>query len=274
MLTGDTLIFTGAFGSHFDSIELQCRMDVLTFPNVLCFSCERTNDTHASCSLVTDSAHSILLSNINTNSTISLVVGNGILTDFTSSETTFSNHSMTIYVANAPAVELMNPKSGPQVGNSSVEFLGYFYVSRSLGALQIENALVWCKFGSDSNVVSASQVNSTRIVCESPAQNFTGVYNSTTFTERVRVSVSIDGGVTYRDTPFHFHYYQDEVTLTSITPVSGHAMGGSRVTVAGQNFWNSDDIRCSFGRLIFDSTRGFVCVKSSLDCSNRFLRVR
>ena len=93
-----------------------------------------------------------------------------------------------------------------------------------------------CQFGQNI-IVSAVFVSSTEISCSTPP-------SSTVSSVSLAVTVN---GVDYSMSGAMFDYHKDS-TVESVHPWKGPSTGGTIVLVSGENFVESEDLRCRFGK--------------------------
>ena len=125
-----------------------------------------------------------------------------------------------ILVAADPPCEVLtiSPTSGPSDGGTLVNLTG----------VALGDGSAWrCRFG--DVLVGAEYLDEVeRVSCFSPRQPPDNV--------ELRVNASIDGGSSFcAGEPLRFRYYPAP-NVSSISPASGSAQGGTRVTVTGSGF--------------------------------------
>ena len=117
------------------------------------------------------------------------------------------------YIAAAPTVTSLSPTSGPAAGGTLVTITGTGFT----GAPVVD-------FGTTA-ATGVTVVNSSKITAVSPAG--TGV---------VDVTVTTPGGTSATSTADQFTYIAAAPTVTSLSPTSGPAAGGTSVTITGTGF--------------------------------------
>src|SRR5205807_1251648 len=117
-------------------------------------------------------------------------------------------------IGNAPTVSGVNPASGPAAGGTNVTITGTNFTSGATVAFGPNAA---------TNVVIS---NSTQITATSPPGSGT-----------VDVTVTTpSGGISATNAQDKFPYQPPAPAVTSISPSSGPAAGGTTVTISGTNF--------------------------------------
>ena len=112
---------------------------------------------------------------------------------------------------NAPIIDSISPNAGNPAGETLITILGSDFLT---------GATVDIDSSPCSNVV----VNPTSITCTTPAGNL-GVVDITV-TNTDGQSIALASGFTYQNAP----------TITSVSPTTGKAVGGTSITITGTNF--------------------------------------
>jgi len=135
--------------------------------------------------------------------------------------------------ASAPTVASVAPDSGPPAGGMAVTITGSNFTT---GTQQT------------SPSVSFGGVQATHVTVLSSAQLSAMIPAHTAGTVTVQVTTA-DGEST--SLPSGFTYTSSSATITSVSPISGPANGGTAVTVSGNNFQSGASV--SFGGLAASS---------------------
>jgi len=169
--------------------------------------------------------------------------------NFSNAEISLSNSNFFLYY-DPPILVALNPKSGPIIGGTNVNFLldGLFVDKK------IQTSRVFCKFG-EKIIQGSLVINASSAVCKSP---------SSKDPESGNVSVAISfNGVDFPEGNLTFHY-NHHIEFHSMLPKFGPISGGTPVMVDGTSFIQSTDIRCRFGQNIhtpgiFRSSKQILC---------------
>ena len=144
------------------------------------------------------------------------------------------------YIA-APDLVNVVPSVGPILGGTSVTALGSSF----------EAGHAYCVFG-DTLYVLGEILSPHSLLCRSPAVDEASVVMLGIAPSLAEISVA--------RVPFQF---QKVASITSFTPTQASDVGGSRITIRGQYFSNSDGASCRFGLVSasfqFLSSSAVVC---------------
>jgi hypothetical protein len=139
-------------------------------------------------------------------------------------------------------IESLLPATGPESGGTRVKVFGRNFLPFDL---------LSCRFGA-AGLAPARWLSSETLECISPPALDTSAV----------VTVS-NNGVDFSDSSTTFDYLPI-VTVGPISPAVGSSLGGTLVTVQGNNFLNSSLLSCSFGSAVvpaaFVSASTAVCV--------------
>jgi len=171
--------------------------------------------------------------------TASLYITNN-LADFTLSPIKFH------YISN-PFVLSVSPLSGPVEGSTNIVLNGFNF---------IDGSSLSCRFGeSESGTVGARFISSIQIECDSPPEENNVVRSVAVYTSM--------NGADYTDTTKQFSYNLQPV-VGSFAPLFGPSVGGTSVTISGENFEFTKDLVCRFGtvnvKASYISESSIVCV--------------
>jgi len=134
-----------------------------------------------------------------------------------------------------PTISTVTPACGPTTGGTQIALTGSDFVYTGFNRVS-------CIFG-DQIWQPATVISDSLIYCESPViPDYYGADETNPSATHVKVSLN---GVEVFDSGVVFNYY-DPPVVTSITPEIGPIEGDTLVTIIGQNFGNSCDIRCRF----------------------------
>jgi hypothetical protein len=138
----------------------------------------------------------------------------------------FSSSSIRYDFMDPVVLILLHPPNGPKAGDTLLNILGLnFYTP---------NRDIWCRFGDKVNQ-SGTFVTSTHITCLSPP--FFGLPN-------VRVQVTVNNA-DFSESAKSFRYAEAPEIAFASPSVVIH-LGGTRITLVGANFENSEGLRCKF----------------------------
>ena len=139
--------------------------------------------------------------------------------------------------AAVPTIFALQPDSGPSAGGTPITISGAHLLGDRSAS---HEALCRCRFGAGtlvSNGVFQGRSSHGTITCTTPRAD--AGYE-------VAVEVSCDGGATETRAGFRFRYYHEAV-VSSLSPRSGPATGGTLVDVTGYNFAAVSGLECAFG---------------------------
>jgi len=123
----------------------------------------------------------------------------------------------------APQLDAINPDSGPMGGGTLVTLSGNYFTSSADTTVRFAGVLA-----TGVNVISATQ-----LTCQTPS-HATGTVNVTVYNSNGSDTL-VDG----------FTYYTSPV-VGSVNPPFGPIVGGTAVTIQGNNFTNSGDTQVTF----------------------------
>eukprot|EP00940_MAST-03C_sp_MAST-3C-sp2_P001609 g1609.t1 len=149
-----------------------------------------------------------------------------------------------------PLLYEMLPSSGPTPGGTRVAVTG--------GNFEASNFTLMCSFG--HVIVPSVVVSDTKLECVSPHSAAGSSEFRVVADDRTTQVASVNSLL--------FSHYAPE-SVESILPSFGPIMGGTSVTIRGNNFIRSENVRCRFGNASFGiTTRAVVESASSLSCSS------
>ena len=155
-----------------------------------------------------------------------------------------------------PRVTAIHPRNGPSTGNTIVVFHGHNF---------IDSDTLTCRFGNHDSI--GRFISKSKVECTTPAGKAGQVVSHLTL-----------NGIDFYESPVPFEYH-NQISLRSFSPKSSHSIGGTHITLEGDNFLNSSDLKCSFGGIVvqavFYSASKLGCAapagligKSSITASN------
>jgi hypothetical protein len=149
------------------------------------------------------------------------------------------------------------PSFGPSHGGTVITVSGRNFLPGSS-----------CRFG-DNNIVPAVSISTTRLRCTSP---------SIVMNEEAILGLSVsNNGVDFPEERTQFVYYATEI-VSSVSPSRGAHIGGTSVTVRGENFQNTTELSCRFGDVVvspatFQSSEQVECATPSNHASREIQRI-
>lgn len=153
--------------------------------------------------------------------------------DVTNNGVDFSSSNINILFVVAPKVFSIDPQEGPDSGGTLVTITGAGFVSDSC-----------CRFGGSATgakgnfVVPLDVDSSTRGTCVSPAR----------WARSVALEISLGGCLEFSNSNIQFVYHAFP-QVSSVAPGFGWRSSTMRVTVTGQSFKKTSELRCRFGPL-------------------------
>jgi hypothetical protein len=157
--------------------------------------------------------------------------------------------SLRFHVTNYASVIFTHPSSGPLHGGTLVVVKCNFAMKQR--DLRPKN--ITCQFGTVD--VPGILQDSNSILCISPPVLKPKV---------VEILLSFDGKKAYTNSMM-FYTYKSAPHVKSLNPSYGSISGGAHVLVEGENFSNSDQLKCRFGSgreivAIFISSKRIICI--------------
>lgn len=154
------------------------------------------------------------------------------------------------------ALSLLSPVFGPSSGGTEVGIHGAGFV---------DSALLQCRWGDPALgiVVPARFVSAALIVCITPSisVHFPGIYDpdfsawhTVPSGDDYHMAVQVtNNGVDWSADEALFQYRRERI-VSSLQPSKGEDGGGTMVTVFGDNFRDTQDVKCRFGSVEIGAT--------------------
>ncbi|MGW7365793.1 IPT/TIG domain-containing protein [Streptomyces sp. NPDC054841] len=167
-----------------------------------------------------DSSPAVITGNTSTQVTVTAPAGPPAPADVTVTTPGGASNPLPYFYIPAPAISLVSPDKGPLAGGNSVTITG--------SNLTLTSTV---RFGA-STATGVSIDSDTQVTALAPSGSGT-----------VAVTVTTPGGTSTNGLGNAYYTYLANPVISSLTPSSGPALGGTTVTITGSNLTYADEVR-------------------------------
>jgi len=164
--------------------------------------------------------------------------------DVSNNHIDFTTSGVQVQFKELVIITSISPLNGPEEGRTQVDVYGSNFYGPSSD--------IRCKFG-DTVVDGVTFVSTTHVRCPTPRMSGS---------RTVSVQLAMTSG-DFSDTAQVFRY-DPPMAVTGVTPSIGTRFGGTQVTVFGENFMNSANLRCRFTHRVGSVTSAARWLSSTL----------